>query len=65
MNACQRLMSRFKAAQVAHDARGVTALEYAMIADLIALVALTGVTVLGTKINTVFGNARTTLPATK
>ena len=65
MNACHHLMSRFKAAQVAHDKRGVTALEYAMIAGLIALVVLTGVTALGTKINTVFGNARTTLPATK
>jgi pilus assembly protein Flp/PilA len=50
---------RLKAAQVACDKRGVTALEYAMIAALIALVIVGAVTTLGTRVNTTFGNVAT------
>ena len=37
-----------------HDKRAVTALEYALIAGLIAVVIITAVTTLGTSINGVF-----------
>ncbi len=39
-----------------NDEKGVTAIEYALIAALIAVVIIGGATALGTKINTVFGN---------
>ncbi len=65
MNALHYVMSHLKAAQIARDERGVTALEYAMIAALIGLVIITGVTALGTRLNTVFGNITTAIPATR
>jgi pilus assembly protein Flp/PilA len=37
-----------------NDERGVTALEYGMIAGLIAVVIVTSVTALGTKLSTTF-----------
>ena len=40
----------------AHDDLGVTAIEYALIAALIAVVIITAVTALGTKISTTFTN---------
>ena len=40
--------------------RGATAIEYALIAGLIAVVIVTGVTAIGTKLSTIF----TTLNAT-
>ncbi len=64
MNALYYVMSHLKAAQIVRDERGVTALEYAMIAALIAVVILTGVTALGTRINVVFGNIVTSFPST-
>jgi pilus assembly protein Flp/PilA len=64
MNALHYVMSYLKAAQIARDERGVTALEYAMIAALIAVVIIGGVTALGTRINVVFDNIRTSLPST-
>ncbi len=65
MNAFHYVMSHLKAAQVARDERGVTALEYAMIAALIGLVIITGVTTLGTRLNTVFTHISAAIPATK
>jgi pilus assembly protein Flp/PilA len=38
------------------DRRGVTALEYGLIAALIATMIITGVTSIGTKLGTVFTN---------
>ncbi len=43
------------------DKRAVTALEYGMIAALIAAVIVTGVTSLGSKLNTTFTNVGTSL----
>jgi pilus assembly protein Flp/PilA len=37
-----------------NDKRGVTALEYGLIASLIAVVIITSVTSIGTKMNTAF-----------
>ena len=39
---------------LAKDERGVTALEYGLIAGLVAVVIVTSVTALGTKLNTTF-----------
>jgi pilus assembly protein Flp/PilA len=39
-----------------NDEEGVTAIEYALIAALIAVVIIGGATTLGTKINGVFSN---------
>jgi pilus assembly protein Flp/PilA len=49
MNALTYLMNRFKI-----DRRGVTALEYGLIASLVAVVLITGATSLGTKLNSTF-----------
>ena len=55
------LMMRFKA-----DRRGVTALEYGLIASLIAVVIVAGMTTLGTDLNLMFtaiaGKIATTAP---
>jgi len=40
---------------------GATAIEYGLIAALIALVIITGVTAVGTKLSTTFTNISTTL----
>ncbi len=56
MNALHYFMSHLKTAQVARDERGVTALEYAMIAALIGVVIIGAVTTLGTSIQLVFDN---------
>ena len=47
----------------AHDDAGVTAIEYALIAALIAVVIITAVTTLGNKISTTFTNISNALPA--
>jgi pilus assembly protein Flp/PilA len=44
-----------------NDERGVTALEYGMIAGLIAVVIVTSVTALGTKLSTTFAAITTAL----
>ena len=46
----------------AHDDSGVTAIEYALIAALIAVVIITAVTTLGTQISTTFTNIASALP---
>ena len=43
------------------DESGVTAIEYALIASLIAVVIITGVTLVGTRVSTVFNEIGTTL----
>lgn len=44
-----------------NDESGVTAIEYALIAALIAVVIIAAVKALGTKISTIFGTVKTTL----
>ncbi len=51
MNALTYLMLRLK-----NDRRGVTALEYGLIASLVAVVLITGATALGTNLNTTFSS---------
>jgi pilus assembly protein Flp/PilA len=41
------------------DRRAVTMLEYGLIAALVAIVAITGLTTLGTSLNTQFNNIAT------
>jgi pilus assembly protein Flp/PilA len=47
---------------LAKDERGVTALEYGLIAGLVAVVIVTSVTALGTKLNTTFTAIAAALP---
>jgi len=49
MNTLAYLMLRLKA-----DRRGVTALEYGLIASLVAVVLIAGATTLGANLNTTF-----------
>ena len=51
MNALHYVMSHLKAAQIKADERGVTAIEYALIAALIGIVIIVGAQTLGTTIN--------------
>jgi pilus assembly protein Flp/PilA len=44
------------------DESGATAIEYGLIAALIAVVIVTAVGLVGTKLNTVFGNVSAALP---
>ena len=50
------LISRF-----VRDESGATAIEYGLIAALIAVVIITGVTAVGTKLSTTFNNLSSTL----
>ncbi len=43
--------------ELKHDKKGVTALEYGLIAALIAVVIITAVTTLGTNLSTAFQRA--------
>ena len=43
------------------DETGATAIEYALIASLIAIVIITAVSFVGTKVSTVFGEVGTAL----
>ena len=61
MRALHHLAFRLEAAQAIRDERGVTAIEYALIAALIGLVIIAGATTLGTKINTKFSNIATSV----
>jgi pilus assembly protein Flp/PilA len=47
---------------LAKDERGVTALEYGLIAGLVAVVIVTSVTSLGTKLTATFTSITTALP---
>ncbi|QUD88041.1 Flp family type IVb pilin [Phenylobacterium montanum] len=52
-----KLVRRFVA-----DESGATAIEYGLIVALIAVVIITAVTTLGSKLNTSFGSAASALP---
>jgi len=47
---------------LANDERGVTALEYGLIAGLVAVVIVTSVTALGSKLNGTFTSIAAALP---
>lgn len=47
--------------QFLRDEEGVTAIEYGLIAALIAVVIITAVALIGTNLNTVFGNVAANL----
>ena len=55
--AMKNAMSRFLA-----DESGATAIEYGLIVALIAVVIITAVTTLGTKLNAAFGSINSKLP---
>ncbi len=48
-------------AAIRNDKRGVTAVEYGIMASLIAVAIITAVTLVGTKLNTTFGHISTAL----
>ena len=54
------LMNRTKQFLVSED--GPTATEYAVMLALIIIVALAAITLLGNKVNTIFGNVQSALP---
>ncbi len=54
------LLHQFRA--LANDERGVTALEYGLIAGLVAVVIVTSVTALGTKLTGTFTTIAAALP---
>ncbi len=45
----------------ASDEKGATAIEYGLIAALIAVVIITGLTAVGTNLNTMFGTVSSSL----
>ena len=47
--------------QFLSDESGATAIEYGLIAALVAVVIITGITAVGTKLSTTFTNVSTTL----
>lgn len=51
MEALNALVSHFKAAQILRDRRGIAALEYALIASLIALAIVAGATAFGSGVS--------------
>jgi pilus assembly protein Flp/PilA len=53
-------MSKF-VSRFAKDESGATAIEYGLIAALIAVAIVTAVTAVGTNLNTIFGNVNTKL----
>ena len=53
------MLSKFRSL-IGHEA-GVTALEYALIAALVAVVIIGGVALLGTNVSTVFSTVATTI----
>ena len=55
----KNLFTRFMA-----DESGVTAIEYGLIAALIAVVIVGAVTTIGPRLNLAFGHVRASLPAT-
>jgi len=56
----REFLNHFKA--LAHDERGVTALEYGLIAGLVAVVIVASVTALGSKLSTTFTTIVAALP---
>ena len=50
--------------QIVRDTKGATAIEYGLIATLIAIAAITAMGGVGTKLKTTFNNVSTNLKAT-
>jgi pilus assembly protein Flp/PilA len=50
--------------QILRDSKGATAIEYGLIATLIAIAAITAMTSVGTKLKTTFSNVGNNLKAT-
>ncbi|HEY0203410.1 MAG TPA: Flp family type IVb pilin [Acetobacteraceae bacterium] len=63
MDALHYVMSHLKAAQIKTDERGVTAIEYALIAALIGIVIIVGASQLGTTINGKFSTISASISA--
>ena len=61
MDALHTLLSRLKAAPVAHDERGVTALEYALIGVLVGIAIMGGATLFSTSLSAKFGLVNTAM----
>jgi pilus assembly protein Flp/PilA len=57
-------MKKFLKSKIRDD-RGATAIEYGLIAALIAVVLITALTTLGTSMSTQFGNLSTKIAAAK
>ena len=55
-------MLKHAVARFVREEEGVTAIEYGLIAGLIAVVIIGAVTTIGTKLNTVFTNIGNALP---
>jgi pilus assembly protein Flp/PilA len=49
--------------KIRHDDRGATAIEYGLIAALIAVAAITAMSSLGGQVSTTFNNVKTNLAA--
>jgi pilus assembly protein Flp/PilA len=47
--------------KLAKNSKGATAIEYGLIAALIAVAAVTGISGIGTKLNTTFSNVKSNL----
>ena len=47
--------------KIAKDESGATAIEYGLIAALVAVAAIVGMTALGTSLNSIFSSVSTTL----
>ena len=54
-----KILRKFK-----RNEKGATAIEYGLIATLIAIAAITAMTSVGTKLTTVFNNVQSNLKAT-
>lgn len=59
MNGMNRLLARWRALRA--DDTGVTAIEYGLIAALIAVAIITGVTMLGDTLNNAFSTIATSI----
>lgn len=65
MNALHYVMSHLKAVQMKSDERGVTAIEYGMIAALIAIVIIGSVSAIGTSLSSKFSSIAASVASTK
>lgn len=54
MDALHNLLSRLRTSSVAHDERGVTAIEYALIGVLIGITVMVGLTAVGANLTNKF-----------
>lgn len=61
----RKLASRIARLLSIHDERGVTAIEYGMLAALVALAIIVAVTLLGTNLSAVFNSVATQVAVPK